>query len=106
MIDCLIAQMGLVKTADVGGPVLESNQFLKAETRRGENATAAAAEFQDSGDYHVKPTSPAARGGKVSQCVPADMDARPYDPADPTRGCYQPSGTQTQATAIENGDAL
>jgi len=96
MIDCLIAQMGVVKTADVSGLVFESNHFLKVESKRGGNAAAGEAEFLDveHSDYHLKPSSPAARGGKVLQCVPADMDGRPYDPANPTRGCYQASGAQ------------
>jgi hypothetical protein len=94
MVDCLIASMGVVKTADVSGLALQSNHFLKAESAKGDNATAGEAEFVDAGnlDYHLKATSPAARGGKALQCVPADMDGRPYDPASPSRGCYQAGG--------------
>jgi len=94
MIDCIIASMGVVKTADVSGLVLESNHFLKAESKRGENATAGEAQFADAEnlDYHLKATSPAGRGGQALQCVPADMDGRPYDPASPSRGCYQAGG--------------
>jgi hypothetical protein len=94
MINCLISSMGVVKTADVSGLTLESNHFIKAESMRGERATAGEVEFVDPSrqDYHQKPTSAAGKGGTVLQCVPADMDGKPYDRQSPSRGCYQARG--------------
>ena len=91
MIDCIIDSMGVVKTADVSGLALESNHFLKADSKRGDNATAGPVEFIDAAklDFHLKPGQSAAKGGKALQCVPADMDGRPYDKESPSRGCYQ-----------------
>jgi hypothetical protein len=91
MIDCLIAQMGAVKSADVSGIAFQSNHFLKADSSRGDGATVGEAEFADPAgfDYHLKPASPAAKGGKPLQCVPADMEGKPYDKESPSRGCYQ-----------------
>ena len=39
-------------------------------------------------DFHLKDDSPCARSGKGLQCVPADIDGKPYGREKPPSGCY------------------
>ncbi len=100
MIDCVIASMGQSKGVDASGVALDSSHFIKADTARGDHATAGDVEFVDPArqDYHQKPTSAAAKGGVALQCIPADMDGKRYDPKSPSRGCYQAGGEAATAS--------
>jgi hypothetical protein len=91
MIDCLLTDVPITAKTRAPGLTYEALHLLNAKSPIGERGTTGPVEFADAAklDYHPAPRSAAASGGVPLQCVPADIDGRPYDAKSPSRGCFQ-----------------
>jgi hypothetical protein len=100
MIDCLLTSLGATAKADTAGVSYDSLHVSGAKAAVGKGGTIGAAGFVDAAGLDFRPAagSPAAAGGAALQCVPADIEGRPYDAKSPSRGCYQAAAATTRPT--------
>ena len=90
VINGLFAGMQEVQGGDASGVTFWNNHFINEGRAMGDTRTAGDARFVDADklDFHLKDDSPCARSGKPLQCVPADINGKPYDKEKPPSGCY------------------
>ncbi len=91
MIDCLLTSLSATPKAQAAGMSYEALHVTGAQSPVGKDSSTGAVEFVDAAklDFRPAPDSAAAVGGVPLQCVPADLDGRPYDASSPSRGCFQ-----------------
>ena len=100
----VFAGMHEAQGGDAGGFVIDRNHFIEPKRAMGTNATTGDARFVDpnANDYRLRADSPAARTGAHLQCVPADINGKPYDKDARNRGCY--AGTHAAPTTSPRPD--
>lgn len=86
--------MSLAEDATAAGLALDHNHFVDAGRTMGTDVTTGSAHYVDpaTNDYRIADTSPAHGTGRTLQCVPADINGDPFDPANRNRGCHARGG--------------
>jgi hypothetical protein len=94
MIDCLLGNLPATPKVQAPGLSYAGLHVIGATTLVSKGGTAGAVQFVDAPqlDFHPALGSAVATGGAPLQCVPADIDGRPYDANSPSRGCFQAGG--------------
>ncbi|NLF32828.1 MAG: DUF1565 domain-containing protein [Planctomycetes bacterium] len=106
VVNCLFNSMSYAEDAQPQpGLVIDHNHFASG-TPQGTSTTAGDMMYidVDANDFRIDPASPAAGNGRLLQCVPADIDGDPYDPAGRNRGCYAAPAPAAAGDADGDGD--
>jgi hypothetical protein len=102
MIDCLLANLPASPKAQAPGLSCDALHVVGTTSPVGQGGTAGAVQFVDAAKLDVRPAqgSTAATGGAPLQCVPADIDGKPYHVTSPSRGCFQ-AGEDATAQRVQ-----
>jgi hypothetical protein len=98
VLNCIFAGMSRHQGADAGGLTMDCNHYMDPKRAMGTGTTTGDPHFVDADrrDFRLRVASPAADGGRPLQCVPADIEGKPYGQGGRPRGCYSPAAGGTR----------